>query len=114
VVCQQQASPSANRSAAVNTGQKTTTASSAPAESAATIKLPKAQSEKIKQIEERIKAIQTEAQRQIETLLLMRQNTLLEAALELHLSKSEFESKRPEVDKDGDVVLVPRASTPSP
>lgn len=65
------------------------------------IKLPAAQAEKIKQAEGRI----AEHQSEIEKLRLVEQNAVLEAALDLGLTKRELEGLRLSVNGKGELVL---------
>lgn len=67
----------------------------------APIKIPVAQAEKIKQAEARI----ADRQREIETLRLLEQNALLEAALELGLTKKELEGLSLALNDKGELVM---------
>jgi hypothetical protein len=74
------------------------------------VKLPAAQAEKIKQAEARI----AEHNREIENLRLLEQNALLDAALELELTKKQLEGLRLSMNDKGELVLVEQPKSNKP
>lgn len=72
------------------------------------VKVPKVQADKIKEIESAIQAVQKEAERRINELKMVESNLLLDSALELHLSKTEFEALTVRIDEKGDLYFVPK------
>ena len=68
------------------------------------IKLPAKQSAEIKDVIQR----QAELQRQYRELELVKENILLDTALELGLTKDKLKSLQLAQDKAGDIILVPK------